>query len=803
MKCRIYAEDGRSRYWIEMEQQRLMLSVDENEGLVYHAAFRKNNDWVWAADIATPVIASPLFRLVPGAADIVTDQDKPAIRFHGSTRYITQGSQAESSYTWTLSVTAERIDWVRFELTCDFPEPGRMDGRAPELLLRLGALPPYDRGHAFWARTELAGYSRFDHTPNNDFPSCYYRDPFRQFEALLWFDMEAMDWMGEATMMRFRDYRLGLKEVGYGANASLAFGLYAASRSGDIWPQGSSRIAYAIRLRHEPRQTNDRQALVALIEACGAFIPAVPERVYGISWRQLAEGVMRDLANDTCWVRGATGSEWLRPYVDSYSPAWSAVAEWEGKPGNENVGDTPYMSWFQETVLAPLLVLSADASAHTCKDGSANMQTTAAATVTATHEAAAHIAQRMLASSMMHYRTIGSAFAEYLASNMTDETSAGTWQYLHAIRELWRIGDLTGNSEIKRKARAEFERRGLPLIEKHAFIPPTLHNPLTLEKVGPSVSFSVLGYVADMCMNMYRDEHNQHWLDLAHRSLTTLARAPEYAVHQESNQLALAVLAAAGWVEAKASGEGGKDALAAIADMTGHVRYLSHQALRQFYWYEETACSTNAPLVRIKGLSTACTPMMYPALWENVNQVLQFASAWRGRLEPDPMLLRFFGYVREHAKCFFPAALRLDSFKLPYIPVEDIHMVEISRDPTVGQEIYGAGHTVWAYMLFEAYVELERDDPEVLALCLDLQQSPSERSAARAFMLYNAGGETKYINGEFVNVPTHMSGWQAVQASYGGGNALPHGTTDALRLTLPPEQWIKIECSGKGDQYEK
>jgi hypothetical protein len=93
---------------------------------------------------------------------------------------------------------------------------GRQHGYEPEILLRLGERPPYDRGHSFWARTELAGYSRFDHWPNNDFPSLYYRDPFRQAEILLWFDMEAMSWMGTETMMRFRDYHMGLREARYG-----------------------------------------------------------------------------------------------------------------------------------------------------------------------------------------------------------------------------------------------------------------------------------------------------------------------------------------------------------------------------------------------------------------------------------------------------------------------------------------------------------------------------------------------------------------------------------------------------------
>src|SRR5690606_14100433 len=104
----------------------------------------------------------------------------------------------------------------------------------------------------------------------------------------------------------------------------------AVSYSGHCWPCGKSQIKYALHISHEPRQTNDRQALATLIEACNGFIPPTPEKVFSHTWMDLAEGALRDICSDNCWVIGEEG-EWLRPYVGQNSPAWLAVAEWEGK----------------------------------------------------------------------------------------------------------------------------------------------------------------------------------------------------------------------------------------------------------------------------------------------------------------------------------------------------------------------------------------------------------------------------------------------------------------------------------------
>jgi hypothetical protein len=756
-------------YWLENGEHRMHITLDDVEGIMYRSSFLKDGGWVWASDEKSRFVKSEMFCLIPEEVLIESDAELKELIFHGKALYNLYETDGQEVYTWQLSLQCQKDDWIRIDLKCNFPKPGRMGGRTgyePELIFRMGKRPPYDRGHSLWARTELAGYSRFDHLPNNDFPALYYRDPFRQSEILLWFDMEAMSWMSSHNMMRFRDYRMGLRESRKYDHAEFELGLYAVSQSGEKWPKGTNHIAYSLRLRYEPEQTNDRQALRSLIDACSIFIPSIPDMIFKSSWRDLADGAMKNLLHDHCWVKHESG-EWLRPYVNNYSP-WSAVAAWEGKPTNENIGETPYMIWFQETVLAPLLIASIITDLSSSSKPALN---------------------RVLQSSMNYYRKRESVFRDYLASNMTAESTVGTWQYLHAIREYWWIGELTGQNKMKGQAEQEFVQNALPLLEKHAFVPPTLHNPLTLEKVGPSVSFSVLGYVADICMNFYRDSSSEHWLELSRKSLLLLARAPEYGIHQESNQLALAVLAASKWVEAVAN-QNKTDSI----EMISHIEYLTDQAMRQFYWYEEMACSHNAPLARIKGLSTACTPMMYPALWENINNALQFASAYYGSIEPNLILLRFLGYVKEYSKSFFPITLNLQGYTLPYIPIEDIHTLEISDDPTVGQEIYGTGHVVWAYLLFEAYIELQQEVDECLILCLDLQELLTSRISKRRFLFYNTSECNIEIRGAFVNLPDEFMSWTVFQTSH-GNNDNNQGHINSFHFELASNEWIKIECN--------
>ncbi len=710
-------------------------------------------------------------RFVDGAFFALEPQtftrDSDGLRFAGATAYTAVNADTPHEYTWTLTVALSESGWFEVDLELHLPEVARFNtgpGFEPEVMVQLGALPPYDRGHSFWARTELAGYTRFDGTPNNDFPALYYRDPSSRARVIVYLELSDMTWMGAQTMCRFRDYRLGLREFG-GLERGYALGLFGIALSGQVWPAGASRVRYALHLHAEERQTNDRQALGDLVQTCGARINGVPDMRYGRTWRELALGAAADLNDDACWSRTPHG-EWLRPYVNDHSPAWEAVGRWEGKSGNENLGQTPYMLWFQETVLGALL-------ATTGSDlETGNLET----------GALERIRQRVLSSTLNYYSSVESVFDGYLSSNMTDGAVSGTWQYVHSLMNYWWIGRLLERDEIQDKALKEVRDRALPLLRKHAFIPPTTYHRRSLERVGPSVSYSVLGLYADFFARLARaDPRDATWQDLALTCIRTLSRAPEYAIHQESNHIVHAIVAGS---QLLASLEPAEAAL-----LRADLDYLRHQSLRQFYWFEENTPLGNHPDVRVRGLSSCCTPMSYTAFWENIMQA-QLHAAAMDVLEPDALTLRFLNLTREHAKSAIPSVLGMDSTHA-FIPLEDVRLVETAKDPPVGQEVYGTGHVFWAYLLFEAHLKLEDNPLDVLALCTNLHELPAELARARRFLVFNASLEPRTVKASF-----QVAGLtRARTLGHSDGVIVHHLEPSSLSATLPAQGWLRLELS--------
>jgi hypothetical protein len=748
--------------FLESDQTRIELVFDAGR-VQYRLWFWRDPQWICFENNPSEIVTGAFFDLRPTHSEIDPTRDRAIIR--GQSQYEALNGTG-TPYDWNLEIRVSKQGWVDFDLELNLPVAGRFNqrsGHEPALLLNLGLVPPYDRGHSFWARTEVLGYSRFDHTPNNDFPALYHRDPLRRVRLLMFFDMGAMAWMGPETMGRFRDYRMGLHESG-GLERGQHVGLYGVSHSGQTWPAGTSRIAYSIHLKDEPRQTNDREALEDLTSSLGARVKGTPDLEYGIGWAELAQGTAQELLDDACWSITPNGT-WLRPYVNDQSPVWAAVGAWEGKT-NENLGGTPYMLWFQETVLAALEF---------------------GARFTALAEHIQPARDRVRSSTLAYYASVPSVFHGYMSSNMSDDAVRGTWQYVHSITTYWWAGRTLGLEEAMRGAEREVHDGLLPLLERHAFMPPITHSRISLEKVGPAVGFSVLGLCADLFTRLAAHsigEDRTRWLGLALRCIRTLARAPEYAVHQESNHLASAVLAISRML--------GLDDAHRL-ELEGHAAYLSHQALRQFYWCEEATHVENHPLVRIRGLCTCCTPMGYSAFWENISQALGFASAY-ANLEPNVTLLRFLNVLREHAKGSIPAAVKDESFAHAFIPLEDLQLLEVSRDPGAGQEVYGAGHVVWAYALFEAFCALDQPNPAILVLCTNLLDVTESLETRRTFLIFNADARAHVMRGRFEIPGFNTHAWKVYAAS-DSVNVSTRGEQH-FEFELQPDGWVKLEVKG-------
>jgi hypothetical protein len=727
------------------------ITVQIGNGLGYRLEVQGADGWR-DFGATSRFVDGPGFALVPDG--LTQHTDRLVVTGEVSCPAATQPERTVRA-PFTLEVRLKAGGWFGVDLEIRLPEAVRFNERGgyePEVMVQLGTLPPYDRGHSFWARTELLGYSRFDGLPNNDFPAAYFRDPSSRARLIVYLETGEMAWMTPQTMCRWRDYRLGLREAGADAR-TWGFGMYGVSRSGTRLEPGNLRVAYALHLRDEPRQTNDREALVDLVTTCTARLEPRPDLTYPVSWETLARGASHDLLDDACWSVTPRG-EWLRPYVADHSPAWAAVGAWEGKTDNENLGQTPYMLWFQETVLNATLSLAQDAGLG---------------------DAARPLLERLERSTRGHYDAVESVFEGYLSSNMTDDGASGAWQYVHSLHQYWLAARRLGRPDDEQKALAELERRAVPLLERHAFVPPTIFHRRTLEKIGPSVSFSVLGVYALLFAELHAAYGESHYLERSRRCLHLLARAPEYAAHQESDHLTRAI-AAASLIARHLETE-------ARASLLEDVRFLYAQNLRQFYWNEEPLGSANHPLVRVRGLAACCTPMLYTAFWENIHQ-LQLHAIALDEFEPHATVMVFLNLIREHAKSGIPHALG-QTVPLPFVPLEDVQLIETRKDPGVGQEVYGAGHVFWAYLLLEASLRLEAS-PDVFALRTNLHRFDE---SAKRFIVYNTASEARQVRGGFPHASTDA---RVTPHASSDGVELHRVDATGLEVTLPPRGWLKL-----------
>jgi hypothetical protein len=185
--------------------------------------------------------------------------------------------------------------------------------------------------------------------------------------------------------------------------------------------------------------------------------------------------------------------------------------------------------------------------------------------------------------------------------------------------------------------------------------------------------------------------------------------------------------------------------------------------------------------------------MSYSAFWENISQALGFASAY-ARLKPNITMLRFLNVLREHAKASIPAAVKDSSFAHAFIPLEDLQLLEVSRDPSAGQEVYGAGHVFWAYALFEAFCRLESANAAVLLLCTNLLDTPELLEERRTFLIFNADNKAQVVGGQF-EIPGFTSQrWKVYDSSQ--KTEIDLKGDQQFEFELRPDGWIKLEVRG-------
>jgi hypothetical protein len=653
-------------------------------GLGYGLSVRTDDNSSWrrvsAAD--NPLVRGSTFNLYPTEA---RHHDDLTLALRGTRRVNGTHGADPFEYEYAVTITADpRQNWLRFDVEVDSPRPiplAMTDGFEPEMMLDLGPLPPYERGDHVWFMTKVSNPTKWnDDAHGNDMPATYLYDAYLKTEFMMFFDMTAMSWMSFENIPRFLNYRCGYKRR-YQPRPAAALGLYADGFSGKTFPAGRQRFVYYLTAAPRAQTPTDHQAVQMLVERCLPLLQAHSEwPARATDWRDFARHCAQDLMSDGhAWrTNSRIEGEYLLNYVDAHSPAWKEAIEARGRRFDMDQPCVESGVWAAH----PLSVV--------CKVDPEPVY--------------AALNQRLLA-----FTDRMVAAGRTPLAPATDDAPRGSWQHLYMIEQMFQVARLRGDEPLLGQIRREMDDCLIPLTRKMQYLLPLCFGKRSLVQVGAGDTHSLLGTYASLALDLHEWTGETAYLDEAKRALRVNAKLPINTVHQECFLLGMGVHASAR-VAAMTSDAAERD------EFTTICRYLLAQTLRMLFWYRDRT-TPDARLINTLGMFHACATMNYSAIFENVETFARIAPALK-LLGADAPLLRVFDHARKNNFYFFPQCLP-DHYEGPlkYIPLENVGILEGPAPNTVGAEIYGAGWTFRAYLLWEALGRCR--DRDVMVLNLD------------------------------------------------------------------------------------
>ena len=724
------------------------------DGFGYHLEVRDAGGWHRVSAEHNSLVSGPSFGLRPQRVEL----DGDALTLSGS-RTVPDGHH----YDWHGRVEpvpgTRWVHWLVVVESAGFPI-GAAGAVEPQIALDLGPLPPYERGDHVWFKTLVQNPTQWNNEGRgNDFPALYYYDPYLKAQFQMFFDMTPMSWMGPDTIKRFQGYRCGLRRIDHGHPAA-EIGLLAEAQGGRRFPDGRQVFSWYTSVRYrsdEPTPPREQDALTALVSDCLALLPPVdghwPARAR--SWRELADGCAVDLMDDEhCWGSDDAG-EFLRAYVDGHSDAWASTAAARGRTYD---GDGPCLEaalW----ALDPLedLARSLDIDPHPQLRG------------------------RLRAFITSELRRPRCAI---LRGRPDQPLFIGTWQYVYLLAEVWRLVDGSDDHELRQLIRREIDTVLVPMAHAVAYLFPLQFDKGSLTAVGPGPAYPVAGTYALLMLDVAAATGGSGYQREAERALRALAHVPIDAALQEVFLIAHALDAA--------------DRLYALTGDQEWVRarrYFRAQTLRMMYWYNDLT-SPRTSLSHQLGMFLACANIGYPAFFENIEVAARLAATAGGEDDPSDTL-RILDRARRVNQSFMPVCSpdMYGPMPLGYIPFEDVPILEGPNDAGfLGQEIYGAGFTFRAHLLWDAFAVA--DHSEVMVLNTDSYRgAPASPPTQLHFFAYNSTAGT--VDSEVTFPCLTNGGESSVEVSSEAGTVLSRTVAEGrgTRLTLPAGGWARLTLS--------
>jgi hypothetical protein len=199
-----------------------------------------------------------------------------------------------------------------------------------------------------------------------------------------------------------------------------------------------------------------------------------------------------------------------------------------------------------------------------------------------------------------------------------------------------------------------------------------------------------------------------------------------------------------------------------------------------FYWFSDPSQKSH----EIRGMVQAAASILYPAFKENVEAILPWTGIMKRGIVFEG-LLRFMDQQRRNNFYFFQnCSGASEKASTPFIPFENLGTLELGgQTGDVGKEIYGAGESLWMYLMFEALGKV--DDRELMLVNLDLLDITDAKtfpSQKLNFILFNP---TPAGRSATITIPTTRE-----RAARLTANGKPVGAT----LEVPGRSFLQLQA---------
>ncbi len=683
---------------LESRHARLVFAPLEQGGYGLGLDVRDGETWRSICAPINPLVRGPSFNLFPHSLEAQPDGSLLA---RGTARATAQ-TGAPLEYAFETRIRVHAHGWFEVDTTLVLPEALELQMRGgfePEITLDMGALPPYDRGDHVWFKTSIQNPTKWnDEAYGNDCPALYYFDAYSSYELMMFFDMTVMTWMGRENIARFLNYRCGFRRR-YKPGPMFELGLYADGFSGTSFPAGPQRFRSYITARARADAPTEPQAVTTLMGRCLELVPREttwPQNATG--WREFAEGCATDLMDPQCWNRSSEFEDFILNYVNGYSPAWYEAFEAKHQP--------------------------IDFKNSPCIDSALYLDFPLAVTARLTGD------PRYVA---LHARVLAFVRA-YFDSEQSflhaTHGATGTWQFIYNLEQTWWAAKLNRDETLMARVLETVNREVIPLAHNVEHLFPLSFERRTLRRTGNGDAYGVAGVYAALMLHLFEATGLETYLTEAKRSVRVLPNLPVNSLNQEVFLNSL-----------------GAQAAAKLARITGEVeyletyRYLLAQVLRQMYWFDDKT-RDDYSAYNTFAMFQACTPIIYPAFFENIEPLARIASTF-GTIAPSLGLLRVYNHARKNNFYMFPRCLPKNhhTSNLEFIPFENVGVLEDEKTGYIGQEIYGTGQVFQAYLMWEAFAHSDHRDVMVVNMdnykFLDLERVTS---SDLHFVVFNPEG---------------------------------------------------------------